>query len=255
MKSVRSLTFHLLFSLLLSSLHIDMADNMVEKAGEMKESVVETLNGFSDKISDEITKIPLKESMTSANHLLEENLENLKNEMMNKAQSIGDETEKLADELIKETEDLVRDAETGIVDMKNEAVSKIESVTNDVLDELNMKSSSSPTHSTDTIRTSVPEPEIERILKEDGIKTMDESSEPVKSPEATVDELENLEKTVMTSEETPSAPETEEPKPVEADEDGSKDEKVDEGNEKMDEEKPVVMKNEDDLVVEDIKDE
>lgn len=236
---------------------------MVEKAGEMKETVVETLNGFSDKISDELTKIPLKDSMASANHLLEENLENLKNEMLNKAQSVSDETEKMADELIRETDDLVRDAETGMVDMKNDAVQKMESVTNDVLEEMNMKSS--PTHSTDTIRTSLPEPEIERILKEDEMKTMDESSA-AKSPEATVDELENLEKeTALMSEETsggqsepePAAAATEEEiKPAtQVEDDGSKDEKVDEGSEKMDEEKPVVMKNEDDMVIEDIKDE
>lgn len=238
-----------------------MTENMVEKAGEMKETVVETMNGFSEKITGEITKkIPLKESLESANHLLEENLENLKNEMMNKAQTIGDETDKIADELIKETEDLVRDAETGIIDMKNDAVTKVETVTNEVLEELNMKAS--PAHSTDTIRTSVPEPEIERILKEDEIKAIEE---PNKEPEATVNELENLEKTVMMSEETTNDSSSSKPamesmeesqKPsTEAEEEGSKDEKVDEGSEKMDAEKPVKMTNEDDLVLEDIKDE
>lgn len=206
-----------------------MGDNITESVGQIKDTMVETVNGVSnsigDVISDGMTKIPLTETMESTNHLLEENLENLKNEMMNKAQSVGDETDKIADELIKDTEDVIRDAETGIVDLKNSAVETVESVKNDIMDGMNLQS---PTHSIDTIKTSAAEPEIERILNGD--------DEP-KEPEASMDELENLSKEAK--EEMPSAPE--EP---------SMEAKV----EAPAEETPP-KKAEDDLVVEDIKDE
>lgn len=208
-----------------------MGENITESVGQIKDTMVETVNGVTDSIgeviSDGMTKLPFKDTMESTNHLLEENLENLKNEMMNKTQSIGDETDKIADELIKDTEDVIRDAETGIVDMKNNAVESMESMKNDLMEEMNMQS---PSHSVDTIRTSVPEPEIERILNGD-----DNSN----SPEATVDELENLNK-------ESSAEETLAP------EEPNMELKVDEPA--ATEEMPPV-KVEDELVVEDIKDE
>lgn len=195
-----------------------MSENITETVGQIKDTVVETVNGMKDSIGDAIndgmTKLPLKDTMESTNHLLEENLENLKNEMLNKAQSIGDETDKIADELIKDTEDVVRDAETGMVDLKNSAVDAMDSMRSDVADVLNL---SSPSHSIDTIKTSAPEPEIEKLLNGDDNA----------SPEATVDELENLSK----ESEEPSAPE--EPKP----------------------EDDAPAKQEDELVVEDIKEE
>lgn len=208
--SLRSLTLYRF------SIFAEMNENISETAGQIKETVVETVNGMKESIGDVInegmTKIPLKDTMENTNHLLEENLENLKNEMLNKTQSIGDETDKIADELIKDTEDVIRDAETGIVDMKNSAL--------DMMNEFNLPS---PSHSIETIQTSAPEPEIEKLLNGD---------ENMESPEATVDELENLNKE---SEESPSAPEESESKPE-------------------DEEAPT-MKQEDELVVEDIKDE
>lgn len=211
-----------------------MGENITESVGQIKDTMVETVNGVTNSIgaviSDGMTKLPLKDTMESTNHLLEENLENLKNEMMNKTQSIGDETDKIADELIKDTEDVIRDAETGIVDLKNNAVESMESMKNDIMEEMNM---TSPSHSIDTIRTSAPEPEIERILNGDDNST---------SPEATVDELENLNK--ESSVEGPSAPEEssnmEQPPKVE---------------EEPAAEEMTPKKAEDDLVVEDIKDE
>lgn len=191
-----------------------MSENITETVGQIKDTVVETVNGMKDSIggviSDGMTKIPLKDTMDNANHLLEENLENLKNEMLNKAQSIGDETDKIADELIKDTEDVVRDAETGIVDLKNSAAEAVDSMKSDVADALNLPS---PSHSIETIQTSAPEPEIEKLLNGD---------DNMASPEATVDELEQLNK----ESEEPSAPE-----------------------------EPTEVKQEEELVVEDIKDE
>ena len=197
----------------------------------MKNTMVETVNGvansMSEVINDGMTKIPLKETMDSTNHLLEENMENLKNEMMNKTQSIGEETDKITDELIKDTEDVIRDAETGIVDLKNNAVESMDSLKNEVMEEMNLKS---PSHSIETIQTSVPEPEIEKILNGDDIPM---------SPQATVDELENLNKD-SNEDEAPSAPEEiiSEPKV-----------------EEPPEEEMTPKKVEEELVVEDIKDE
>jgi hypothetical protein len=194
-----------------------MNENITETVGQIKETVVETVNGMKESIGDAMnggmTKNPLKDTMESTNHLLDENLENLKNEMLNKTQSIGDETDKIADELIKDTEDVIRDAETGIVDLKNSAVNAMDSMTNEMMDEMNLPS---PSHSVDTIQTSAPEPEIEKLLNGD---------DNMGSPEATVDELENLNK---------SAEESDEPKP---------------------EDDAPPAKQEDELVVEDIKDE
>jgi len=209
---------------------------VTETVGQMKDTIVESVNGMTnsmgDMINDGLTKIPLKEGLESSNHLLEENLENLKNEMMTKAQSIGDETERMADQLIEETEDVIRDAETGIVDVKNSAVETIETMKNDMMDELNMNSS--PSHSVDTMKTSAPEPEIERILN-------GEPEDPT-SPEATLNELENL----NNNNNEPSAPPPEEP--------AASDLIVEDPPETID--TPAAMKPaEDEMVVEDIKDE
>lgn len=206
-----------------------MTENITETVGQVKESVVETVNGMKDSIGDVIndgmTKISLKDTNDNANHLLEENLENLKNEMMNKAQSVSEETDKITDELIKDTEDVIRDAETGMVDMKNSAMETIESVKSDLIESVNM---SSPSHSIDTIQTSVPEPEIEKLLNGDDAPN---------SPEATVNELENLSKENEIQEE-PIAP---------------MEENVAEKPEEESEMPPA--KTEDELVVEDVKDE
>lgn len=198
----------------------------------LKETVVESVNGVTNSIgeviNDGMTKIPLKDTMDSTNHLLEENMENLKNEMMSKTQSLGDETDKITDELIKDTEDVVRDAETGMVDVKNKAMDTIETAKDNIMEEMGMNS---PSHSIETIQTLVPEPEIERILNGDDHE---------ETPEATVNELENLK--VESTEVMASAPA----------EVASMEEKTDEP-EKEPEMPPT--KVEDELVVEDIKDE
>jgi hypothetical protein len=194
---------------------------LTETAGQVKE----TINGLKNSLDTMVTKIPLKdpnEIEESANHLIEENLENLKNEMLSKAQSIGDDADKIADELMKDTEDVIQDAETGIVELKNNAVETFDSVKEQVMDVIKP---SSPTHSIDidSLKTSVPEPEIENILNGEN------ETVPV-SPEATDGELENLNTEEPEVVEEPTAPPVEEMC-----------------------EDPPAPKMEDDLVVEDVK--
>lgn len=179
-----------------------MGDNLTETVGQVKESVVESINGMAnsinDVISDGMTKIPLKdasnkieETVESKNHLIEENLENLKNEMLTKAQSMGDEADKIADELIKDTEDVIRDAESGIIEAKNSAMETMETVKDDVMDVIKGNDG----FSVDSLGTSAPEPEIEKLLNGEPEKPL--------SPEATLGELDDLNQ--MMSDE-PSAP-------------------------------------------------
>ncbi|XP_035905787.1 uncharacterized protein LOC118509368 isoform X3 [Anopheles stephensi] len=85
-----------------------------------------------------------------------EAMENMKNDLLTKAQSFGDDTDRMADDLMKETEDLMRDAETGIAHHEM----------------------------TTRITSSEDEPEIERILAgtDDGTNAPD-------SPKATLNTL------------------------------------------------------------------
>lgn len=116
--------------------------------------------------SSDFKIIPLKDKQAS----LDENIENMKNNMLTKAQSFGDEADKMADDIMKETEDLIRDAETGIADCANEMTTRITSSEDGTIEILNLEGnpphSLTPTHSIDSL-TSSPEPEIERILDND----------------------------------------------------------------------------------------
>lgn len=198
----------------------------------MKDTMVESVNNVTNSIGDvignEMKRVPLKDTMDSANHMLEENMENFKNDMLTKAQSVGDETDKMTDQLIKDTEDVIRDAETGMVDMKNGTIDAIDSMKLDFIDDVTSKS---PSHSIDSLKTTMAEPEIERILNSE--------HENSASPEATTNEMENLNNEAMAAAEgalftmeshieEPSAP-------------------------LIDDNEESHMKNEDDLVVEDIK--
>lgn len=214
-----------------------MTENITETVTHTKDTIVEQINGVTNSLTkkkdDSIIDIPLKDTnideLESENHLIEENLENLKNEMLSKAQNAVDDADKAADELIKDTEDVIRDAETGMVDMKNDVMEKMDTMKEDVMDVLKL---SSPTHSIDSLKTSVPEPEIETLLNGDS------NDNPV-SPEATVGELEelNIEEEEATKPMEESAPEVEESMPESS----------------MPEAEQPEVKQEDDLVVEDIK--
>lgn len=228
-----------IYFLFFLSLIIEVGENIAETVTQTKDTIVESINGVIKKKDDVITKIPLKDpdmDEESENHLIEENLENLKNEMLSKAQNAVDDADKITDELIKDTEDVIRDAETGIVDMKNDMMEKMDAMKDEVMDEIKSKS---PAHSIDSLKTSVAEPEIEKLLNGDA----DEN--PV-SPEATVGELENLSneeenKPEEEPESEPSAPPAEETMPESSVTESSMPEH------------PEPVKQEDDLVVEDIK--
>lgn len=235
---------------------IEVGDNLTETVGQVKESVVGSINGMAHSINEVIgegiTKIPLKEqssaieeAVESENHKIEENLENLKNEMLSKAQNIGDEADKIADELMKDTEDVIRDAETGIVNMKNSAMDAVETMKEDVMDVIK----GNDVMSVDSLGTSVPEPEIENILNGESMKPT--------SPEATVGELANLNE-MATDEMQPSAPPMEShdvpeapvpaEKPLEDDAPAPMESSTPEISEMEQSKKP-----EDDLIVEDVK--
>ncbi|XP_055606897.1 uncharacterized protein LOC129754711 isoform X1 [Uranotaenia lowii] len=120
------------------------------------------INGH-DKDGTDYQIIPLKDNSSSG---VDENLENIKNNILKKAQSFGEDADKMADDIMKETEDLIRDAETGIVDCASEMTTRITSSEDGTIEILNLEGNetSTPTHSIDSLKTSSPEPEIERIL-------------------------------------------------------------------------------------------
>lgn len=107
--------------------------------------------------------IPLKDPNKQ---IVDENLENIKNNILKKAQSFSDDTEQMADDIIKETEDLIRDAETVASDSVTEMTTRITSSEDGTIEILNLEGNhtKTPTHSIDSLVTSSPEPEIERIL-------------------------------------------------------------------------------------------
>lgn len=127
-----------------------MGENINESVAQIKDTMIETVNGITDSIGNEFNdgmrKNPLNESMNMTNHLLEENLENLKNEILNK-ENIEDETNRSTDELIKDTEDVIRDAETGMIDIKNNTFETFEAMKDEITEKMSLKSS----HSMETI--------------------------------------------------------------------------------------------------------
>nr|XP_029730568.1 uncharacterized protein LOC109398121 isoform X1 [Aedes albopictus] len=136
-----------------------------DKSDHVNESDLPQLNGH-DKDDSDYQIIPLKDPNKPS---VDESLENMKNNLLKKAQSFSDDTEKMADDIMKETEDLIRDAETGIVDQGKDMLTRITSSEDGTIEILNLEgnSTSSPTHSIDSLKTSSPEPEIERILDND----------------------------------------------------------------------------------------
>ncbi|XP_049546859.1 uncharacterized protein LOC125957884 isoform X2 [Anopheles darlingi] len=103
----------------------------------------------------------------SKQNSVDETLENMKNDMMSKAQhSFGDDPERMADDLMRETEELMRDAETGIAHTRQQ-----------VLDEM-----------TTRITSTEDEPEIERILADAAVDSAAGHDRPA-SPKATLNTL------------------------------------------------------------------
>uniref|UniRef100_A0A182QCM4 Uncharacterized protein n=1 Tax=Anopheles farauti TaxID=69004 RepID=A0A182QCM4_9DIPT len=114
-----------------------------------------TANGHGDADNADYQIIRLKGSKQSSVEETEK-MENMKNDLLTKAQSFGDDTDRMTDDLMKETEELMRDAETGIAH-----------------DEM-----------TTRITSTEDEPEIERILAGG-----EEGAAPPDSPKATLNTL------------------------------------------------------------------
>ncbi|XP_058466322.1 uncharacterized protein LOC131439394 isoform X1 [Malaya genurostris] len=145
----------------------------------INENDLPQINGHDSDGSD-YKIIPLKDPKQAG---VDENLENMKNNLLKKAQSFGDDADKMADDIIKETEDLIRDAETGIADCGTEITTRITSLEDGSIEILNLEGNvtNTPTHSIDSLKTSSPEPEIERIL--------DNEPKCPPTPEATMNSL------------------------------------------------------------------
>ena len=57
----------------------EMGENITETVTQMKDTMVESVNNVTNSIGDvignEMKRVPLKDTMDSANHMLEENME------------------------------------------------------------------------------------------------------------------------------------------------------------------------------------
>ncbi|XP_049546858.1 uncharacterized protein LOC125957884 isoform X1 [Anopheles darlingi] len=131
----------------------------------------------------------------SKQNSVDETLENMKNDMMSKAQhSFGDDPERMADDLMRETEELMRDAETGIAHTRqqvlDEMTTRITSTEDGTIEILNLEGNApmSPVHSIDSLKTTSPEPEIERILADAAVDSAAGHDRPA-SPKATLNTL------------------------------------------------------------------
>ncbi|XP_049298300.1 uncharacterized protein LOC125771583 isoform X3 [Anopheles funestus] len=127
-----------------------------DKSDHVNEDDQPAANGHDDPDNPDYQIIRLKGSKQNSVEETEK-MENMKNDLLTKAQSFGDDTDRMADDLMKETEDLMRDAETGIAHHEM----------------------------TTRITSSEDEPEIERILAGAGA---DDGTTP-DSPKATLNTL------------------------------------------------------------------
>lgn len=101
----------------------------------------------------EYTHIPLRDP-----NKMEDHLEEFKENLLKKAQSFSDDTDKMAEDLIKETEDVING---GVATAENAAKEVTSALPNNVDEK-------TPTHSLDSLRTSSPDPEIEKALSNVG---------------------------------------------------------------------------------------
>uniref|UniRef100_A0A182N7Y6 Uncharacterized protein n=1 Tax=Anopheles dirus TaxID=7168 RepID=A0A182N7Y6_9DIPT len=154
-----------------------------DKSDHVNEDDQPTANGHGDADNADYQIIRLKGSKQNSVEETEK-MENMKNDLLTKAQSFGDDTDRMADDLMKETEDLLRDAETGIA--HDEMTTRITSSEDGTIEILNLEGNapSTPNHSIDSLKTTSPEPEIERILAGG-----EEGSAPPDSPKATLNTL------------------------------------------------------------------
>ncbi|XP_050075433.1 uncharacterized protein LOC126562878 [Anopheles maculipalpis] len=155
-----------------------------DKSDHVNEDDQPATNGHDDAANSDYQIIRLKGSKQNSVEETEK-MENMKNDLLTKAQSFGDDTDRMADDLMKETEDLMRDAETGIA--QHEMTTRITSSEDGTIEILTLEGNApkSPNHSIDSLQTTSPEPEIERILAGAGT---DDGTAP-DSPKATLNTL------------------------------------------------------------------
>lgn len=125
----------------------------------------------------EYTHIPLRDPNKADDHL-----EEFKENLLKKAQSFSDDTDQLADDLIKDTADIVNEGTAVTIKHVSDAAKTI-SLEHQLLDKLDDKTS---THSLDSLRTSSPDPEIEKALS-----NVDKRKH-ISSPEPTLNELSEM---------------------------------------------------------------
>lgn len=143
-------------------------------------NTMKTGSDLSDSNATEFTYIPLKDPNASN---VDEHLEEFKENLLKKAQSFSDDTDKMADDLIKETEDVVSEAAKETAMTAVSAGTKMtQSIPVQLVNEVTDFDDKTPTHSLDSLKTSSPEPEIEKALANDMHKS-------APSPEPTLAEL------------------------------------------------------------------
>lgn len=125
---------------------------------------MKTTSDPSDTNATEFTYIPLKDPNAKN---VDEHLEEFKENLLKKAQSFSDDTDKMTDDLIKETEDVVREAAKETSTAVSAATTMAQSIPDQLVKEVTDIDDKTPTHSLDSLKTSSPEPEIEKALAND----------------------------------------------------------------------------------------
>ena len=118
---------------------------------------------------DEMIKyIPLKDTTTDP---LDDKIEEFKQELLLKSQSLSQDTVKMADDLIKDTDDVMQEMQNAEnLFMDNEGDMTTSTMMNNINNNKNNSNSNkgkktpTSTNSMDSLKTGSPEPEIERIL-------------------------------------------------------------------------------------------
>lgn len=124
-------------------------------ATDAKARATAAVSATADSVT-EYTHIPLRDP-----HQMDEHLEEFKENLLKKAQSFSDDTEQLTDDLIKDTEDVVTNTLDTVKSTTADAVDTFQTLDNKIADG---NDDTTSIHSLDSLRTTSPEPEIEKAL-------------------------------------------------------------------------------------------
>lgn len=144
----------------------------------------------------EFTHIPLRDP-----NKMDDHLEEFKETLLKKAQSFSDDTDQLTDDLIKDTEDLMVSGATAAESTLSQVTASLPSTTAPL--EVDEKT---PTHSLDSLRTSSPDPEIEKALS-----NVDRSK---MSPQPTFNELREITSSTIGNSDEPPQPSSSDTAPI-----------------------------------------